>query len=247
MRNGEKIQERLRHEGSDERKRILSRFFKTGTGEYGEGDKFLGVTVPTVREIIKDYKKTATLEDVEYLITSPYHEERLAALLLLVAIYSRCGKKGCVYTQEEILNYYLSMLKYGNNWDLVDLVAPKILGEYIKDNPENSGILYELADMDNSLWHQRVAMVSTWSIIRVGRYEEALNLATKFISHSHDLIHKASGWMLREIGKRGGMHELLAFLDKYSPVMPRTMLRYSIEKLDENQRKYYLNMRKNTD
>lgn len=219
----------------------LMRFFKTGEGEYGEGDAFLGVKVPVTREIVGKFKRVATLDDVERLTRSPWHEVRLSGFLLAVEIYRRVRR-----SEEErrhLVDFYLSILDRGNNWDLVDLVAPKILGDWLLDNPDERVILDELAAHDDSLWHQRVSIVSTWTLIRDGEFEEALRLSEKFLSHRHDLIHKATGWMLREVGKRNGLPDLLAFLDAHAPRMPRTMLRYAIEKLPEQTRQHYLHLK----
>lgn len=216
----------------------LMRFFKTGPGQYGEGDKFLGLRVPQTRAIVSAHRRTATLDDVESLISSPWHEIRLAALLLLVEIYRRSRKDAA--EARRIVDYYLSRLHYGNNWDLVDLVAPKILGDYLCQNPADRDILYRLAAMEGRLWHQRVAIVATWTMLCNGIYADTIRLAELYLGHTHDLIHKASGWMLREMGKRGGERELLDFLDRHAPDMPRTMLRYAIEKLPEDTRRHYM-------
>lgn len=240
IRSANDIQKIIRSAADAGQQKILSRFFKTGPGEYGEGDRFHGVRVPEVRNAVKQYRHQSGIDDVRILIGSDYHEERLAGFLLLVEMYKKACKTGNQDEIRFIVDFYLSAIDRGNNWDLVDLVAPKILGEYIAANPAESYILHDLAAMEENLWHQRVAMVSTWTLIRDGKYEEALTLAEKFLPHKHDLMHKASGWMLREIGKRGGMDRLLAFLDRFAGVMPRTMLRYSIEKLPEHLRKHYM-------
>ena len=228
---------------NDDEAQHLMRFFKTAPGEYGEGDRFLGVRVPVTRSLVKKYRDTVVIDDVDKLIKSDWHEVRLAGLLLLIEIYRRYKRRNSVDRQRQVVDYYLSVLDRGNNWDLVDLVAPKILGGWIVDNPEYVDILYDLAEMDGCLWHQRVAMVSTWTIIRSGNYAPTLRLAQRFITHKHDLIHKVSGWMLREIGKRGGMDELIYFLDKYAACMPRTMLRYAIEQFPEDKRRHYLSLK----
>lgn len=237
------IQHILRSAADAEQQKILSRFFKTGPGEYGEGDKFLGIRVPDVRKAVRQFKHTAGIDDVRHLVDSDYHEERLAGFLLLVEIYHNAGKKGNPDKIRFVVDFYLANIDRSNNWDLVDLVAPKILGDYIAANPAESYLLNELSAMEGCLWHQRVAIVSTWTLIRDGKYSEALSLAEKYLSHSHDLIQKASGWMLREIGKRGGMDELLSFLGRFAGIMPRTMLRYAIEKLPEEQRKYFMGIK----
>lgn len=216
----------------------LMRFFKTGDGQYGEGDRFLGLRVPDTRAVVAAHRNAATLSDVDALITSPWHEVRLAALLLLVEIYKRERKNPT--EARRIIDYYLSHLEYGNNWDLVDVIAPKILGDYLCAHPEERSVLYRLAAMEGRLWHQRVAIVATWTLLREGQYADTLRLAELYLKHPHDLIHKATGWMLREMGKRGGEPQLIAFLDRHAPTMPRTMLRYAIEKFPEDVRRRYL-------
>ena len=229
----EEIEKRLRSEACEDKVAVLSRFFKTGIGEYGYGDRFLGVTVPVNRRIVKDYIKTASADDVSALTSSPYHEVRLAGFLLLVGIYSRSRTR-------DVVDFYLSLIDRGNNWDLVDLVAPKILGDWLVSHPEDRGVLDELVAMDGKLWHQRVAIVACWSIICNHEYDDTLRIVGKVLGHKHDLIHKASGWMLREVGKRGGMVELKGFLDKHAARMPRTMLRYAIEQLSGDERRRYM-------
>lgn len=215
----------------------LMRFFKTGRGEYGEGDRFLGIRVPETRAVVKDWKNRVTLEDIPPLLDSQWHEIRLAGFLLLIELYKKAKKHGA---EQPIVDFYIASLHRGNNWDLVDLVAPKILGDYLIDRPEKREILYSLASMEGRLWHQRVAVVATWTLIREHEFTDALTLCEGLITHSHDLIHKACGWMLREIGKRGGMNRLEDFLDRHAARMPRTMLRYAIEKMSESQRRYYM-------
>ncbi len=220
----------------------LMRFFKCAPGEYGYGDRFLGIRCPETRRIVKESRKDADIEEAVDLIKSKWHELRLAGFLLLIEIYKKALKSKDESRAKEIVKLYLDLIPYGNNWDLVDMVAPKILGEHILRNPEDAEILYTLSDREDSLWHQRVAIVSTWTLIRGGRYEEALKIARKYLSHTHDLIHKATGWMIREIGKRGARDLQLEFLDTYAPVMPRTALRYAIEHLPESLRRHYLEL-----
>lgn len=214
----------------------LMRFFKTGPGEYGEGDVFLGLKVPVTRSLVREYRKEATVSDVRRLLESRFHEVRLCGFLLLIEIYNRDKRR-------ETVDFYLSMIDRGNNWDLVDLVAPKILGDWLVSNPEERAVLDSLADMEGRLWHQRVAIVATFALIRAGEYGPTLRIAERFLAHEHDLIHKASGWILREMGKRGGLSLLLEFLERYGAVMPRTMLRYAIERLPEEQRQYFLRLK----
>lgn len=232
----------MRTEANEAQAQHLMRFFKTGKGQYGEGDKFLGIRVPQVRAVVKDHRKDVSLEDVDVLLDSQYHEVRLAGFLLLIEIYNRAKKRKDEAAQQGIVDYYLSKIDRGNNWDLVDMVAPKILGDWIVNHPEDSTLLDQLADMDGKLWHQRVAMVANWMIIRSDEYSHTFRIAEKLLHHHHDLIHKAVGWMLREVGKHGGKAELLQFLDKYAAEMPRTMLRYSIEHFSSEERQYYMNM-----
>lgn len=218
----------------------LARFFKTGEGEYGYGDKFLGIKVPETRNIVKKYRASIGIDDCISLIKSEWHEIRLAGFLLLIEMYKRAKKNGDEADVEKIVNTYIDHISYGNNWDLVDLVCQFILGDRLVDYPEDRYILYKFADMNDSLWHQRVAIVSTFSLIRASSFEDTIKISKKFLEHKHDLIHKATGWMLREMGKRGGYNELIAFLDEYATSMPRTALRYSIERLPENLRQHYL-------
>lgn len=225
----------------DERQSVhLSRFFKTGKGEYGEGDKFIGIKVPVTRAIVKKYHNQVSLSDVEKLINSEWHEIRLAGFLLLLELYKSSIKKKDIEHAQILVNFYLANIEKGNNWDLVDLVSSYILGDWILRNPDNENILIDLAERHGYLWHQRVAIVSTFTLIRAGKYDMTFQIAEKFLTHSHDLIHKATGWMLREIGKRGGKEKLVDFLERHKSTMPRTMLRYSIEKLPETERRYFM-------
>lgn len=219
--------------------RHLSKFFKTAKGEYGEGDKFLGIRVPVTRSLVRKYKKDITLQDIETLINSEWHEIRLAGFLLLIELYKSSIKEERFKSSESLVKFYITNIDKGNNWDLVDLVAPVLLGDWILRNPEDEKIIIDLAVSEN-LWHQRVAIVSTFTLIKAGKYNLTLSLAKNFLSHRHDLIHKATGWMLREIGKRGGEKELIEFLEKYKTSMPRTMLRYAIEKFPPSQRHHFL-------
>ena len=212
------------------------RFFKTGKGQYGEGDKFIGCTVPQTRSVAAKYSKLP-LEEVAHLLKDEIHECRLCALVILTNKYSKANE----LDRFEILNFYISHTKYINNWDLVDISAHKIVGEWFK-NREDRSLIYQLADSD-LLWDQRIAIVSTFTLIRNNDFNDILSLTEKFLSHKYDLIHKACGWMLREDGKRDEV-VLTYFLDQFAHQMPRTMLRYSIEKFDEELRKHYLNIKK---
>ncbi len=214
-----------------EKAKQLSRFFKTGKGEYGEGDIFLGIKVPEQRKLAKKYSGLP-LDDIGHLLNSTIYEQRLTSLFILVLKYNKEDEKG----KMEVVDFYISNLKHVNNWDLVDISAPHILGNYLLDNDRS--ILYRLASSDN-LWERRIAILSTFSFIKNNQYEDALNISGILIFDEHDLIHKAVGWMLREIGKRDIKTEE-EFLLKHYHEMPRTMLRYAIEKFDEEIRKFYL-------
>ncbi|MDE5793248.1 MAG: DNA alkylation repair protein [Muribaculaceae bacterium] len=230
--------------GDEAKAKHLMRFFKCAPGQYGYGDKFLGIKVPETRSLVKECRSLVSIKDAVDLVKSEWHEVRLAGFLFLIELYKKAAKSKDRKSVEEIVNLYLELIPYGNNWDLVDLVAPKILGEFMVDCQEKRQILDVFSDMSDSLWHQRVAIVATWTLICHGMYEETLRIAKKYLNHSHDLIHKASGWMLREVGKRGGDKELRDFLDSYASKMPRTMLRYSIERFPEQERQYYLKLKK---
>ena len=219
----------------------LSGFFKTKKGEYGEGDKFLGIKVPVTRSIVKKYKNRITLNDIECLIKSEWHEIRLAGFLLLIELYNKEIKLKNTDTSELLVKFYLDNLSRGNNWDLVDLVSPYILGDWIFKNPGKEKILIGLSDEGSNIWFQRVSIVSTFPLIKAGKFDITFQIAQKFLKHNHDLIHKATGWMLREIGKRGGKTELIKFLELNKSDMPRTMLRYAIEKFSDKERKYFMN------
>jgi len=218
--------------------KILSRFFKTWKWEYGEWDKFLWIPVPPQRKIAKKYYEKCNLDDIEKLLKSEYHEVRLTWLLILCYKYELAKKKKLDDEQKNIIDFYLSHLEYSNNWDLVDLVCYKILWNYLLNKDRN--ILYELAE-DENMWKQRVAMVSTMSFVKKWQFNDTLKISEILLNHKHDLIHKAVWRLLREVWKKDEK-VLKDFLDKYANKMPRTMLRYAIEKLSESERKYYLNM-----
>lgn len=213
------------------KREYLPNFFKTGKGQYGEGDKFLGIVVPNTRLVAKRHKD-APFEVMSELLQSEWHECRLCALLMLVERFKRSGET----ERKAIYDFYLTQTARINNWDLVDLSAPYIVGEYLKDKPRED--LYRLAD-SALLWDQRVAVVATIALIRNNDFIDILRLAELLLHHPHDLMQKAVGWMLREMGKRD-KDLLLQFLDKYAREMPRTMLRYSIEKLTEEERRHYM-------
>lgn len=217
-----------------ERALISEKFFKTGKGSYGEGDIFIGITVPEQRKIAKKYYKEIKLAEVEKLLNEKTHEYRLTALLILVYKYQKASSD---LEKKEIVELYLKNVSCVNNWDLVDSSADKILGDYfILTN--NKELLYDFAITDN-LWKQRIAIMSTFYFIRNREYNDTLKIAEILLNHKHDLIHKAVGWMLREIGKRDFKVEY-DFLIKNYKKMPRTMLRYAIEKFDEPLRQRFL-------
>ncbi len=222
----------LQEAGNPEQAKVLQRFFKTGPGEYGEGDIFLGIKVPKTREIAKKYSGLS-LPKVEELLKSKIHEHRLAGLLILVDKFKKADER----TKGDIFNFYLKNSKYVNNWDLVDLTAPNIVGEFLFNKKRDK--LYELAGSKN-LWEKRISIISTFSFIRKNYFKDAFRISEILMNDKHDLIHKAIGWMLREIGKRDS-NILEDFLKKHHKTMPRTALRYAIEKFDEERRKEYLN------
>jgi 3-methyladenine DNA glycosylase AlkD len=212
---------------------VLTRFFKTGKGEYGEGDKFIGVTVPNQRKVVQKFYKMVSVSDVIDLLHSDIHEYRLTSLLLLVKIFEKSKDNDL---KREIYEAYISNTDDINNWDLVDSSAHKIMGPYLENRDRS--ILYEFAKK-NHLWKQRISIMTTFHFIKNGDFEDALKISKILLNHEHDLIHKAVGWMLREIGNRDYQIEY-DFLIKYYNQMPRTMLRYSIEKFDENIRQKFL-------
>ena len=240
MRIGSKIIEEMTSLYDEKQANHLARFFKTGKGEYGEGDKFLGIKVPVTRGVVKKYRNEISLEDIEKLINSEWHEIRLAGFLSLIGVYKRKLKAKDPEETRQSVDFYLENIDKGNNWDLVDLVAGYILGDWVLRNPGEEKILLDFACKDDKLWHQRVAIVSTFTLIRAGKFDLTFKIAEIFLTHPHDLIHKATGWMLREIGKRGGKAELVRFLNAHKSIMPRTMLRYAIEKFPEEERKSFL-------
>lgn len=211
----------------------LMHFFKTGKGEYGEGDLFIGVTVPEQRKIARRYYKSTALDDLEKLLHDPCHECRLTALFILRLCYE---KEKTAAGRNELVLLYLNNLDYVNNWDLVDSSAPYILGHYLYD--KSPALLFELSASED-LWRQRVAVIATAYFIKQGRFGETLALAEQLLEHPHDLIHKAVGWMLREVGNRDFDCEL-EFLKEHHRKMPRTMLRYAIEKFEPELRKKIL-------
>ncbi len=221
----------LKKAGNKKTAETLKWFFKTGKGEYGEGDKFLGIKVPQIREIAAA-NQDLTLAEIQKALRSKFHEERLCALLILVDRYSKVNWE----TKEEIFRFYLANTKMINNWDLVDLTAPNILGKHLLKG--NRKILLTLAKSRN-LWERRISIISTFEFIRNKDFSDSLKISKILLTDKHDLIHKAVGWMLREIGKRSLKTEE-KFLIAHYKKMPRTMLRYAIEKFPEKKRLEYL-------
>jgi len=213
---------------------FLPKFFKTGKGEYAEGDRFLGVTVPDSRKIAKDFAPKTELSDIQKIIKSEFHEMRLVTLLILIQKFEKSKDKS---EQKKIIDFYLKNTKYINNWDLVDLSCYKILGRFCSEN-QNPEILKILSESEN-MWEKRMAIVGTMFYIKKGEFDLTKEFTLKNLHHSHDLMHKANGWLLREMGKKNE-DELLDFLKTHYQKMPRTTLRYAIEKFDEELRQYFL-------
>ena len=250
----------------DEQRKNLMRFFKTGPGEYGEGDEFLGLKVPQTREVVRHVAQGLPLSEVPELLMSRWHEVRLCGLLILVAKFEKLSTKrqendeSAIRSRDEILTMYLQYAEQANNWDLVDLSAPKILGHWLL-LPTNLGllpaspcrggdplqiafkrqVLDDLAASD-CLWKQRMSIVCSWKTSQMGDPSWCLRYAEIHLHHPHDLMHKAVGWMLREMGKRVSMEILREFLRQHAHEMPRTMLRYAIEKMSEQERQYWMTL-----
>ncbi|HPA25589.1 MAG TPA: DNA alkylation repair protein [bacterium] len=244
--------------------KILQGFFKTGLDQYGEGDVFLGITVPEQRQVAKKYLQNTDLADLQKMLNSKIHEHRLVALLILVAkfnsldCHSRASGNPGIAThhktnfldprlrgnatkyldKKKIFEFYLKNTQHINNWDLVDLSAPNIVGKHLF-SIKDTKIIYKLVRSKN-LWERRISVLATFTFIKENQFADALKIAKILLTDKHDLIHKAVGWMLREIGKRD-VKTLEEFLNKHYKTMPRTMLRYAIEKLDDKKRKFYLN------
>lgn len=226
-------QNSLSEHASAEKAKVLSSFFKTGKGEYGEGDTFIGVTVPDNRKVSKAHYDEP-LPVIEGMLNSPIHEFRLAGLLALVERYRKLRDD---QSRRETVRFYLDNAHRANNWDLVDLSAPKILGEHLLLNPDSDRL--DALSRSECMWLQRIAIVATYTLIKHDRFEDTLRLAKRYLAHKHQLMHKATGWMLREIGKRRES-TLIDFLDANAALMPRTALRYSIEKLSPTLKAHYM-------
>ena len=237
----------------DEQRKILMGFFKTGPGEYGEGDEFLGLKVPQTREVVKAVAKDFPLDQVPELLMNHWHEVRLCGFLILVSKFEKLSVKrlendqSTIRKRDEILKLYLKYAEKANNWDLVDLSVHKILGHWLLlpstlgDKDYKIKVLDELAQSDN-LWKQRMSMVCSWKTSQMGDPSWCLRYAEIHLHHPHDLMHKAVGWMLREMGKRVDMDLLRDFLHQHVHEMPRTMLRYAIEKMPERERQYWMKL-----
>lgn len=227
------LQHAFRALGNPEQATLAQRFFKTGPGEYGEGDRFLGIRVPDVRAFLP---RTDVLGEAELiqLLHSMWHEERLLSLLAMVRRFSKARRDEA--TRERLVELYLANTAWINNWDLVDTSAPHILGEWLRTH--DRAVLDTLA-ASSSLWEQRIAVLATQAFIRAGEFADTLRLCEQMLTHRHDLMHKACGWMLREVGKRDEA-TMCAFLEAHAKKMPRTMLRYAIEKLTPEQRRHFM-------
>ena len=237
----------------DEQRKILMGFFKTGPGEYGEGDEFLGLKVPQTREVVKAVAKDFPLDEVPELLMNHWHEVRLCGFLILVSKFEKLSVKrlendqSAIRKRDEILKLYLKYAEKANNWDLVDLSVHKILGHWLLlpstlgDKDYKIKVLDELAQSDN-LWKQRMSMVCSWKTSQMGDPSWCLRYAEIHLHHPHDLMHKAVGWMLRKMGKRVDMDLLRDFLHQHVHEMPRTMLRYAIEKMPERERQYWMKL-----
>ena len=236
---------------NEKQRQVLMRFFKTGPGEYGEGDEFLGLKVPQTRQVVKLTERDTPLDEVRELLMSRWHEVRLCGLLMLVEKFGRLAKKrlendeAAINGRDEIVRMYLKHAEQANNWDLVDLSAPKILGQWLL-LPSRLGDKLEIMDSlaaSPCLWKQRMGMVSTWKTTQQGDPSWCLRYAEVHLHHPHDLMHKAVGWMLREVGKRCSMELLQQFLEQHAHEMPRTALRYAIEQMTDEERKHWMNCR----
>lgn len=231
-----KIEKEIIKQRNEGKAIIFARFFKTSKGKYGEGDLFLGISVPDSRVLSKKYKDV-DLKEISLLLKNKFHEIRLIALFVLVSKFQEANRES---EKERIINFYLKNTKYINNWDLVDSSAYQILGNYLIDKRDRK-IIYKLASSKN-LWEQRIAVVSTYAFIKKEESKDIFAICKKLFNHKHDLIHKAMGWMLREVGKNVNQKELKVFLKENIRQIPRTTLRYAIEKFENKERRRYLNM-----
>ena len=245
------IIQRIEAQRNEGQRQVLMRFFKTGKGDYGEGDEFLGLKVPQTRAIVKAVAADTPLNEVSELLQSRWHEVRLCGLLILVDKFEKAATKRlindtqAIQIRDEIVQIYLRYADRANNWDLVDLSAPKIIGHWLLlpsalgNSDYKRQVVDELAASD-CLWKQRISIVCTWWTSQQGELSWCRRYAEKHLHHPHDLMHKAVGWMLREMGKRD-INQLRQFLNQYAHEMPRTTLRYAIEKMTESERKEWMN------
>lgn len=249
MTSADELQRILMSMGDEEQARQLMRFFKTGKGDYGEGDRFIGLRCPQTREVVKEARLDVSFAEIEKLLDSPWHEIRFAGFQLLVEEMKaalprkRQAPTTGAHRRREIAEFFLAHARKANNWDLVDMTCPKIIGEWLL-YPDADGHMPDRRILDtlvasSNLWEQRIGIVSTWRLIRAGQLADTLRLAPKLLNHPHDLIHKAVGWMLREVGKQD-MNVLTDFLDAHYKAMHRTTLRYAIEKMNGAKRQYWL-------
>jgi len=228
-----KLFSELQSQANPRQAEVLQSFFKAGKGQYGEGDIFLGIKVPVLRQIAKRYKELE-MKEIQELLNNKIHEHRMIGLFILIHKYNKADTEEA----KEIFYFYLNNTKKINNWDLVDLSSPNVVGDFLLKNYDKKQIIYDLAQSKN-LWEKRIAILSTFAFIRGNKFDDALAISEILLNDSHDLIHKAVGWMLREIGKRN-LETEEEFLKEHYKDMPRTMLRYAIEKFDEEKRKRYL-------
>ncbi len=233
MTAAQQLQQELQNLADEKKAKHLSQFFKTGKGQYAEGDIFLGINVPVIKSIVKKYYKNISRDEITDMLHSPWHDYRFAALQILVRQYEQATEN----EQKALVDVYLTNLVRINNWDLVDCSAHKIIGAWAYQNKDLNQI-EKLAD-SKSLWQERIAVVASWYFIKQEQYDLTLNLAKKFINHTHDLMHKAVGWMLREVGKKNKA-VLTDFLDKYASQLPRTTVRYAIERFTKEEKKKYM-------
>ncbi|MDD5721521.1 MAG: DNA alkylation repair protein [Candidatus Pacebacteria bacterium] len=228
------VQKELKKYSSEKRKKSNEWYFKTGFGDYGYGDKFIGLSMPQIRNVSKKFN-LLPLQEIKRLLSSKIHEERMTALIILSYQFEKADKK----IQKKIYNFYLKNTKYINNWDLVDVTVNRIVGAYLwKNKDENRKILYKLA-LSKNMWERRIAIIATSYFIYQNYFTDTLKISKILLNDKEDLLHKAVGWMLREVGKRNQKEEE-KFLKKYYKKMPRTMLRYAVEKFPETKRKAYL-------
>lgn len=216
----------------------MGRFFKAYAGGYGEGDQFLGITIPLIRSVAKTYR-ASSIDQINEMLDSPWHEVRLVAAVIMTEQYKRAKKDDQL--RQALYDLYLRRTDAMNNWDLVDISCRDIVGQYVLDHPDARPVLQKLAQ-SSDIWERRIAMVSTWQLIRVGQLDQTFLIATQLLSDKHDLIHKAVGWMLREAGKKDE-NRLKAYLDEHIRELPRTSLRYAIERFDAPTRAYYMKLK----